>query len=121
MTECLDKGLNPFTLTKNHSPTGLRMWNVQLDEYLSSGGCDAHEDSSNTILKAQCLHLFGSMDVKLAKMLQQWVTDTTLSLAQMDVLKHCKNLHDVVSYDFVNLMNLFQMKQNGDTSTSFLK
>ena len=33
----------PFTLTKNHYPTDLRMWMGQLDEYLSSGGYNTND------------------------------------------------------------------------------
>ena len=66
---CLDKSLCPFTITKSHLLTDLRLWMKQVDEYFQSGGIRKENPTNMDLIASQRAHLARSLDIDVLKML----------------------------------------------------
>ena len=117
----LDKSLKPFVLTKAHSPTDLRLWIKQIEEYFHSGGLDRSADLNEEDIKNQRAHLSRSLDVEMLKMLDQRTTSSTPVFGNEGCLKVIREIFMILYPIFYRRMTLFQIRQSGEGNTSYLE
>ena len=107
--------LQPFTLTKAHTPSDLREWREQFDRYYRSGNLGVVENSLQQGYFATCI------EPSLLRAIKEGANPDTTVYGDDGLLERLEKEFEVLYPLFVRRMRLIQLKPDGEDLRSYLQ